>query len=111
MKIDPAQHGWMTAPETLAVMSALGDARFVGGAVRNALLGVSVMDIDIAVPMPPTESLARLKSRGINVVETGLDHGTVTAIAGTHAFEITSLRRDVETDGRHATVAFTDDWA
>ena len=111
MKIDPAQHGWMTAPETLAVMAALGEARFVGGAVRNAMLGVSVMDIDIAVPMPPTESLARLKARGIKVVETGLDHGTVTAIAGTHAFEVTSLRRDVETDGRHATVAFTDDWA
>src|SRR4051812_1632419 len=110
MRIDPAQHGWMTAPETLAVMAALGDARFVGGAVRNALLGVSVVDIDIAVPMPPTESLARLKARGIKVVETGLDHGTVTAIAGSHAFEITSLRRDVETDGRHATVAFTDDW-
>jgi poly(A) polymerase len=111
MRIDPAQHGWMTAPETVAVMAALGEARFVGGAVRNALLGVSVVDIDIAVPMPPTESLARLKARGIKVVETGLDHGTVTAIAGTHAFEITSLRRDVETDGRHATVAFTDDWA
>jgi len=111
MKIDPAQHGWMTAPETLAVMTALGDARFVGGAVRNALLGVSVADIDIAVPMPPTESLARLKARGIKVVETGLEHGTVTAIAGTHAFEITSLRRDVKTDGRHATIAFTDDWA
>src|SRR3954467_6484935 len=111
MKIDPATHGWMTAPDTLAVMAALGEARFVGGAVRNALLGVSVVDIDIAVPMPPTESLARLKACGIKVVETGLDHGTVTAIAGTHAFEITSLRRDVKTDGRHATVAFTDDWA
>jgi len=111
MKIDPAQHGWMTAPETLAVMTALGDARFVGGAVRNALLGVSVADIDIAVPMPPNESLARLRARGIKVVETGLEHGTVTAIAGTHAFEITSLRRDVETDGRHAIIAFTDDWA
>ncbi|MBA2588741.1 MAG: CCA tRNA nucleotidyltransferase [Alphaproteobacteria bacterium] len=111
MRIDPAQHGWMTAPETMAVMAALGEARFVGGAVRNAILGVGVVDIDIAVPMPPSESLARLKARGIKVVETGLDHGTVTAIAGTHAFEITSLRRDVETDGRHATVAFTDDWA
>ena len=111
MKIDPAQHGWMTSPETLAVMAALGEARFVGGAVRDALLGASVVDIDIAVPVPPAESLARLKARGIKVVETGLDHGTVTAIAGTHAFEITSLRRDVETDGRHATVAFTDDWA
>ncbi|MFO1248512.1 MAG: CCA tRNA nucleotidyltransferase [Alphaproteobacteria bacterium] len=111
MKIDPAQHGWMTAPQTVQVMAALGEARFVGGAVRNALLGVPVMDIDIAVPMPPAESLARLKSRGIKVVETGIDHGTVTAIAGSQAFEITSLRRDVETDGRHAVIAFTDDWA
>jgi poly(A) polymerase len=110
MKIDPSQHGWMTAPETVAVMAALGEARFVGGAVRNALLGVSVVDIDIAVPMPPSEALARLTARNIKVIETGLDHGTVTAIAGTHAFEITSLRRDVETDGRHAVIAFTDDW-
>jgi len=110
MKIDPLQHGWMTAPETLAVMGALGEARFVGGAVRNALLGVPVVDVDIAVPMPPEEALARLRAKNIKVVETGLDHGTVTAIAGTHAFEITSLRRDEETDGRHARVAFTDDW-
>jgi poly(A) polymerase len=101
----------MTAPETVQVMAALGDARFVGGAVRDALLGVGVVDIDIAVPMPPSEALARLSAKGIKVVETGLEHGTVTAIAGTHAFEITSLRRDVETDGRHAKVAFTDDWA
>jgi poly(A) polymerase len=111
MRIDPSQHGWMTAPETIQVMAALGDARFVGGAVRDALLGVGVVDIDIAVPMPPSEALARLSAKGIKVVETGLEHGTVTAIAGTHAFEITSLRRDVETDGRHAKVAFTDDWA
>jgi poly(A) polymerase len=101
----------MVAPETVAVMNALGEARFVGGAVRNALLGASVVDIDIAVAMPPREALARLKAKGIKVVETGLDHGTITAIAGSHAFEITSLRRDVETDGRHAKVAFTDDWA
>ena len=70
----------MTAPETLAVMAALGEARFVGGAVRNALLGVGVADIDIAVPMPPSEVLARLVARNIKVVETGMDHGTVTAI-------------------------------
>ncbi|HWX89810.1 MAG TPA: hypothetical protein VNY75_05855, partial [Rhizomicrobium sp.] len=111
MRIDPSQHGWMTAPETMQVMAALGDARFVGGAVRDALLGVGVVDIDIAVSMPPSEALARLAAKGIKVVETGLEHGTVTAIAGHHAFEITSLRRDVETDGRHAKVAFTDDWA
>ena len=111
MRIDPSQHPWMTAPETLAVMAALGEARFVGGAVRNALLGVGVADIDIAVPMPPSEVLARLVARNIKVVETGMDHGTVTAIVGSQAFEITSLRRDVETDGRHAVIAFTDDWA
>ena len=111
MRIDPSQHGWMTAPETVQVMAALGESRFVGGAVRDALLGASVADIDIAVPMPPSEVLARLVARNIKVIETGMDHGTVTAIAGTHAFEITSLRRDVEADGRHAVIAFTDDWA
>jgi len=111
VKLDPTQHGWMTAPETVQVMAALGDARFVGGAVRNALLGVPVVDIDIAVAMPPREAMALLDAKGIRTIETGLDHGTVTAIAGAHAFEITSLRRDVETDGRHAKVAFTDDWA
>jgi poly(A) polymerase len=101
----------MTEPETVAVMAALGEARFVGGAVRNALLGAAVADIDIAVPMPPQEAAARLTAKGIKVAETGLEHGTVTAIIGRHAFEVTSLRRDVETDGRHAKVAFTDDWA
>src|SRR3954465_1148874 len=111
MRIDPTRHGWMTAPETIQVMTALGEARFVGGAVRNALLGVPMVDIDIAVPMPPEEAMARLKAKGIKVVETGLEHGTVTAVAGTHAFEVTSLRKDVETDGRHAVVSFTDDWA
>ena len=111
MRIDPTQHSWMTAPETVQVMAALGEGRFVGGSVRNALLGAAVADIDIAVPMPPSEVLARLVAKNIKVIETGMDHGTVTAIAGTHAFEITSLRRDVETDGRHARVVFTDDWA
>jgi poly(A) polymerase len=101
----------MTAPETAAVMAALSEARFVGGAVRNALLGVNVSDIDIAVPMPPSEVIARLVAKDIKVVETGMDHGTVTAIVGTQAFEITSLRRDVATDGRHAVIAFTDDWS
>jgi poly(A) polymerase len=111
MKINPAQHGWMTAPETVAVMTVLGDARFVGGAVRNAILGVPVSDIDIAVPMSPQESQARLTAAGIKVVPTGIEHGTVTAVIGNAVFEITSLRRDVETDGRHALIAYTDDWA
>jgi poly(A) polymerase len=92
-------------------MEALVEARFVGGAVRNAMLGAPVNDIDIAVPMPPEEARARLEARGIQVVPTGIAHGTVTAISGPTLFEVTSLRRDVETDGRRAVVAFTDDWA
>jgi poly(A) polymerase len=111
MRIDPGTHGWMRAPETMAVMNALIEARFVGGAVRNAILGVPVSDIDIAVPMPPGETVTRLSAAGIKTVPTGIAHGTVTAVAGHHAFEVTSLRRDVETDGRHATIAYTDDWA
>jgi poly(A) polymerase len=111
MRIDPAQHAWMTAPETVAVMNALVEARFVGGAVRNALLGTPVSDIDIAVPMPPSETITRLSAAGIKTVRTGIAHGTVTAVVGRRAFEVTSLRRDVETDGRHAVIAFTDDWA
>lgn len=110
MRIDPAKHDWMTAPETRKVMAALGEARFVGGAVRNAIKGLPVQDVDIAVPMPPDETLKRLEVAGIKSIATGLAHGTVTAIVSGIPFEITSLRRDVETDGRHAVVAFTDDW-
>jgi len=111
MRINPEQHSWMTAPETVAVMNALVEARFVGGAVRNALLGAPVADVDVAVPMPPAEAVKRLSAAGIKTIPTGIDHGTVTAVAGHQAFEVTSLRRDIETDGRRATIAFTDDWA
>ena len=110
MRIDPAKHPWLTAPETQSVMQALGNARFVGGAVRNALLGAAVMDIDIAVPFPPRETLKLLEAAGIKAIPTGLDHGTITAIRGDKLFEITSLRRDVATDGRHAVVAYTREW-
>jgi poly(A) polymerase len=91
-------------------MAALSEGRFVGGAVRNALSGWPVGDIDIAVPMPPQETLRRLEIAAIKAVPTGIEHGTITAIVNGHPFEVTSLRRDVETDGRHAIVAFTDDW-
>jgi poly(A) polymerase len=102
---------WMNAPETRAVMDALGgDARFVGGAVRNALLGQDVKDIDIATPLTPEDVLARLKNAGLGAVPTGIDHGTITALSNGKPFEVTTLRRDVTTDGRHATVAFTADW-
>lgn len=110
MRIDPSKQDWMTAPETRKLMAALGEGRFVGGAVRNALAGWPVRDIDVAVPMPPEETLARLEKAEIKAVPTGLAHGTVTAIVHGRPFEVTSLRSDVETDGRHAVVAYTDDW-
>jgi poly(A) polymerase len=110
MRIDPAKHCWLTSPETRAVMEALGPARFVGGAVRNALLGAPVVDIDIAVPVPPEQTIRLLEAAGIKAIPTGLDHGTVTAIKNDKVFEVTSLRRDVATDGRHAVVAYTSVW-
>jgi poly(A) polymerase len=84
-------------------------ARFVGGCVRDAVLGRPT-DIDIAVDKPPTEVMHALEAAKIKTVPTGLKHGTVTAILGGRPFELTTLRRDLETDGRRATVAFTDDW-
>ncbi len=115
MKLDPARETWMRAPETLAVLAALmqggGEARFVGGAVRNALLKRDVADIDIATTLVPEEVVKRLEAAGLGAVPTGIEHGTVTAISGGKPFEVTTLRRDVSTDGRRAVVAFTTDWA
>ena len=122
---------WMTEPATRAVIDALAaggvEARFVGGVVRDALLGLPVggtgatTDIDIATPAPPERVIELLQARGIKVVPTGLAHGTVTAIpapppgtapgSAPRHFEITTLRRDVETYGRRARVAFDADWA
>jgi poly(A) polymerase len=98
---------WMTAAPTRRVLKALAAggvaARFVGGAVRDALLGRPVADVDIA-------TLALLQKARIKAVPTGIDHGTVTAVVSPRHYEITTLRRDVESFGRHARVAFTDDW-
>lgn len=106
---------WLNAPETRAVMAALtaggGEARFVGGCVRNALIGAPVEDIDIATPLPPDDVVKRIEAAGLRAVPTGIAHGTVTAISSSKPFEITTLRRDVSTDGRRATVAFSTDWA
>src|SRR6266853_1286695 len=105
----------MTDPPTLAVLGALGArgavARFVGGCVRDALLERPIGDIDIATPDPPETVLTLLAAASIKAVPTGIAHGTVTAVVKPRHFEITSLRRDVENFGRHARVAFTDDWA
>jgi len=107
-----ALQDWMNAAETKAVMAALGkgEALFVGGCVRNALLGQAVEDIDIATKLVPNDVMTALAKAKIKAIPTGLDHGTVTAVVDGKPFEITTLRKDVETDGRHATVAFSTDW-
>ena len=87
-----------------------GMTRYVGGAVRDDLLHLPVNDIDLATRLAPDEVIRRLEKAKIKAVPTGIDHGTITAVSDGHPFEITTLRRDVSTDGRRATVAFTDDW-
>ncbi|NWG46402.1 MAG: CCA tRNA nucleotidyltransferase [Alphaproteobacteria bacterium] len=107
------RHAFLTEAPTRAVMAALGagNARFVGGCVRNALLGRPVEDVDIATRLPPAEVTARLEAAGLRAVPTGIAHGTVTAIAEGRPFEVTTLRRDVATDGRHAEIAYGADFA
>jgi poly(A) polymerase len=108
---------WMSAPSTRAVIAALeakggpGCARFVGGCVRNMLVGRAIDDIDIATVLTPEAVMEALAAAGVRHVPTGVEHGTVTAVAGGRPYEVTTLRRDVETDGRRAVVAYTTDWA
>lgn len=105
---------WMQAPETSAVLDALAaggaTARFVGGCVRDTVLNRPVTDIDIAIDSAPDANLKWLGDAGIHTIPTGVQHGTIIAVANKRHFEITSLRVDVETFGRHARVAFTDNW-
>jgi len=92
------------------LVDVLGETRFVGGSVRDTLLGLPVSDIDLATPLPPERAIALLKDAKIRAVPTGIGHGTITAVLPSGPVEVTTLRRDVSTDGRRATVAFTDDW-
>ncbi|WP_454797071.1 CCA tRNA nucleotidyltransferase [Novosphingobium lindaniclasticum] len=103
---------WMAREDLAALVAALGheNARYVGGAVRDTLLGQPVKDIDMATVLPPEETMRRLQEAGIRHVPTGIDHGTVTAVLPGGPVEITTLRHDVSTDGRRATVAFATDW-
>ncbi len=105
---------WTQRADLAAMLAALdpdGDqCRYVGGAVRDALLGVDAVDVDIATRLLPDQVMAALSEAGIKAVPTGIEHGTVTAVLPAGPVEITTLRRDVTTDGRHAEVAFTDDW-
>ena len=111
-KISPQP--WLTAPETRTVVEALTadgtEVRFVGGCVRDAMAQRPVEDVDIGTPDKPETVIGLLEKAGIKALPTGIEHGTVTAVVGDKKFEITTLRRDVETDGRRAKVAFIDDW-
>lgn len=105
---------WMAAPGMQAIFAALGvadgETRIVGGAVRDALAGFATADVDLATRLSPDAVMRRLREAGLKGVPTGLAHGTVTAVAPDAVVEVTTLRRDLATDGRRATVAFTDDW-
>ena len=102
---------WTGMPRLLDVLEAeTGETRFVGGCVRDSLLDLEVSDVDLATRLEPEEVMRRLGAAGIKAVPTGLAHGTVTAVIGGRPIEVTTLRRDVTTDGRRATIAYTDDW-
>jgi poly(A) polymerase len=104
---------WTQREDLAALVAVLGadNLRWVGGAVRDTLLGTEVGDIDAATTLEPQEVMDRLKAAGTRVIPTGIDHGTVTALPGKGPVEITTLRQDVSTDGRRATVAFARDWS
>jgi poly(A) polymerase len=112
MKLDAKK--WRKRRGMAKLLDALGAGegltRYVGGAVRDDLLGLPVSDIDLATRIPPNEVVERLVRAGIKAVPTGIDHGTITAVSDGQVVEVTSLRRDVATDGRRATIAYTDDW-
>ena len=113
-RLDPKRETWMSSAEVRRLLDVLiadgGAARFVGGAVRNALLRRDVKDVDIATTLLPDEVARRLEKAGIRAVPTGIEHGTITALVDGKTFEVTTLRRDVATDGRRAVVAYTADW-
>jgi poly(A) polymerase len=112
MKLPQTQ--WRRRPEMRRLIEVLGgregETRFVGGCVRDALIGLEVSDVDLATRIAPDAVLERLKAAAIKAVPTGIAHGTVTAVIEGRPVEVTTLRRDVSTDGRRATIAYTDDW-
>lgn len=105
---------WLQAPALRRVLQAIagagGEARVAGGAVRNALLGEAVTEVDLAATLSPEQVTEACVRAGMSVHPTGIDHGTVTVVADHHPYEVTTLRHDIETFGRHAKVQFTDDW-
>ena len=108
---DYPEFGENSLVRLLSILNGAGGiCRMVGGCVRDALLGRDIMDVDLACNLLPEEISTRLGNAGVKVIPTGLKHGTITAFIERNTYEVTTLRRDVETDGRHAKVAFTDDW-
>jgi len=109
-----AAEGWLNAPALqrlfVALAAAGGEGRVAGGAVRNALLGEAVTEVDVATTLSPEQVTAACTAAGMAVHPTGIDHGTVTVVVDHHPFEVTTLRHDVETDGRRAKVKFTGEW-
>lgn len=105
---------WLCSKPLQALFAALnrdgGEVRVVGGAVRNALLGTKVSDVDLATTHLPEETVRLAKEAGFKPVPTGIEHGTITVVVQGHPFEVTTLRKDIETNGRHAKVAFGTDW-
>ena len=112
MKLTPS--AWLDRPGIKRLLKALdaknGHVRFVGGAVRDLLLDEEPGDLDLATSHSPQDVVRSLESAGIKAVPTGIEHGTITAVSSNTVVEVTTLRSDVSTDGRRATVAFTDDW-
>ncbi|MEX0628315.1 MAG: CCA tRNA nucleotidyltransferase, partial [Cucumibacter sp.] len=106
---------WLKAPATRAVFKALdgkaGRTRAVGGIVRDTLLGIGRADIDMATEFKPKEVMARAEAAGLTAHPTGIAHGTITLVHQGNPIEVTTLRRDIETDGRRAVVRFGTDWA
>ncbi len=113
-RLTPENAPWLfeaAVPRLFALLDADGEeARAVGGAVRNALLGLPVQEIDFATTATPDVVTQRASAAGMRVAPTGIEHGTVTVVVNNKSFEVTTLRRDVETDGRHAVVRFGRDW-
>ena len=111
MKITPAWRIWAETEYLVAAFAGHADKiRFVGGAVRDALLGIDSVDVDLATIFKPEETIEILQHAGIRAIPTGIAYGTITALVGDKSFEITTLRHDTSCDGRHADVEFTDDW-
>lgn len=106
---------WIGAPATRAVLDAVAGPEepvyFVGGCVRNAVYGLEVGDIDLSTPILPEEVMRRARAAGLQAIPTGIEHGTVTIVSNRQPFEVTTFRRDIETDGRRAVVAFSTDIA